>query len=142
MTKTGPGKVAAFFDSIMLFAAMAVGVALSDQIMGNANGNGSGFELQPISPAQAVGALVVAAIFLGKTEIMSGELSGKLGAGARMRRYSNALSQGVSIRSLTELATIGGCSGRCCVRPRQFFGDAGARLLAAALTYRLTASYT
>lgn|GEM_PF-7053661 len=108
MSKTGPGKVAAFFDSIMLFAAMAAGVALSDQIMGNANGNGAGFELQPISPAQAVGALVVAAIFLGKTEVMSGELSGKLTAGARMRRYSNALSQGVSIRSLTELATIGG----------------------------------
>ena len=51
---------------------------------------------------------MVAAIFLGKTEVLSGELSGKLGAGARMRRYSNALSQGVSIRSLTELATIGG----------------------------------
>ena len=107
MSGTGPGKIAAFFDSILLFTAMAAGVALSDQIMGNA-GNGAGFELQPISPAQAGGALVVAAIFLGKTEIMSGELSGKLGAGARMRRYSNALSQGVSIRSLTELATIGG----------------------------------
>ena len=108
MTKTGPGKVAAFFDSIMLFAAMAAGVALSDQIMGTANGNGAGCALPPISPAQAVGALVVAALFLGKPEIMSGELSGKLGAGARMRRYSNARSQGVSIRSLTELATIGG----------------------------------
>jgi hypothetical protein len=108
LTKTGPGKIAAFFDSILLFVAMAAGVALSDQIMGNANGDGVGFELQPVSPAQAIGALIVAAIFLGKTEIMSGELSGKLSAGARMRRYSNALSQGVSIRSLTELATIGG----------------------------------
>ena len=108
MARNGPGKFAAFCDSIMLFAAMAVGVALSDQIMGNANSNGAGFELQPISLAQAIGSVVVAAIFLGKTEIMSGELSGKLSAGVRMRRYSNALSQGVSIRSLTELATIGG----------------------------------
>ena len=106
--REGPGKIAAFFDSIMLFAAMAAGVALSDQSMGHANSGGAGFELQAISPAQAIGALVVAAIFLGKTEIMSGELSGKLGAGARMRRYSTARSQGVSIRSLTELATIGG----------------------------------
>ena len=99
---SGPTRLSAVVDTMLLYLFLVAGVALSGQVLAN-SGSEEPFTLQPVSLPQLLGSAVIAAIYIGRTDL--GELQGKLRFAAKVRRYSASLSNGVTFRLLAEAGT-------------------------------------
>lgn len=90
-------------DIVAVFLIMTFGVAFSDQVL-LAMKKGAGFDFTAPSWGKIILGFIMAGMLIGSTDLMQGDATGKLTARARVRRYSNALSNGVMWRLIMEAA--------------------------------------
>lgn len=90
-------------DIVIVFLLMAVGVIFSDQVLLSLSGDesgGDGFVLPDVR--KLIIGFIVAAMFIGGTDLVVGDAEGKLKVRSRVVRYSGAVKSGIFFRMLQE----------------------------------------